>query len=75
MAFIIFFSFWYHIYGDTSLSSLSLNVKMVRGSNEKDLLEISKTKTHGWENATVFIGNQPKEYKVSKPYCTTYTPI
>lgn len=59
-------SFWYHIYDDTSPLSLSLNVKMIRGSTMKDLLKISKPKTHGWENATVFIGNQPGGYKVSK---------
>lgn len=39
---------------------------MVRGTVEKTLLEFSKSKTDGWENATAFIGNQPGGYKVSK---------
>lgn len=61
------FSFWYHIYdAASSSSSLSLEVKMVRGSSQKTLLEISGSMTDGWENATAFIGNQPEGYKVSK---------
>ncbi|XP_055359914.1 MAM and LDL-receptor class A domain-containing protein 2 isoform X2 [Betta splendens] len=56
-------SFWYHVYDESSLISSNLKVKMIRGKTEKDLLEI-KTKTHGWENATVFIGNQPGGYKM-----------
>lgn len=61
------FSFWYHIYDETpSSSSSSLKVTMVRGHSEKNLLTISKSETDGWENATVFIGNQPEGYKVSK---------
>lgn len=37
---------------------------MVRGNAVKDLLEISKSKSDGWENATAFIGNQPRGYNV-----------
>lgn len=61
----MFSSFWYNIYDEKSSLPLSLYVKMVRGSAEKDLLEISKKQTDSWENATVFIGNQPGGYKVS----------
>lgn len=43
---------------------------MVRGTAQKDLLEISKSKTDGWENSTVFLGNQPGGYKVSGKPCT-----
>lgn len=45
---------------------------MVRGSTEKDLLEISKPNTQVWETATVFIGNQPGGYKVSKVHFMTF---
>nr|XP_020447005.1 MAM and LDL-receptor class A domain-containing protein 1-like isoform X2 [Monopterus albus] len=56
-------SFWYHIYDKSSLPP-HLKVIMVRGTMEKDLLDISKSMTDGWENATAFIGNQPAGYKV-----------
>ncbi|XP_072296914.1 MAM and LDL-receptor class A domain-containing protein 2 [Eucyclogobius newberryi] len=56
--------FWYHIY-DTQTHALSdLKIKMVRGSREKELMSIVKSNTKGWEKATVFIGNQPKGYKL-----------
>lgn len=32
----------------------------------QDLVEISKSTTDSWGNATVFIGNQPGGYKVSE---------
>ncbi|KAK2822608.1 hypothetical protein Q5P01_022673 [Channa striata] len=57
-------SFWYHIYDNKSSSSSSLKVIMLRGTTEKRLLEISKSKTYGWENATAFLGNQPGGYKL-----------
>ncbi|KAF3698789.1 MAM and LDL-receptor class A domain-containing protein 1 [Channa argus] len=58
--------FWYHIYdkSGSSLSSSSLKVIILRGTTEKTLLEISKSQTTGWENATAFIGNQPGGYKL-----------
>ncbi|KAM8850746.1 MAM and LDL-receptor class A domain-containing protein 1 isoform 2-T2 [Spinachia spinachia] len=56
-------SFWYHIYKKSS-SKTSFEVKMIRGNTEQPLLELSKIKTNGWENATVFIGNQPGGYKL-----------
>ncbi|CAL9689267.1 unnamed protein product [Knipowitschia caucasica] len=55
-------SFWYHIYNTDTYSKL--NMVMLRGSTVKDLLSISKKNTKGWENATVFIGNQPKGFKL-----------
>ncbi|XP_071348966.1 MAM and LDL-receptor class A domain-containing protein 2 isoform X2 [Trachinotus anak] len=55
-------SFWYHIYANQSSSSVRLKVKMLRGTVAKDLLENSKTDS--WENASVFIGNQPGGYKL-----------
>ncbi|XP_070701014.1 MAM and LDL-receptor class A domain-containing protein 1 [Pempheris klunzingeri] len=66
-------SFWYHIYNEESSMPSSLKVKMVRGTQAvRDLLEISKRKTDGWEKANAFIGNQPGGYKVvfsfSPPY-------
>ncbi|KAM9349890.1 apical endosomal glycoprotein [Symphorus nematophorus] len=37
---------------------------MARGTaDEEELLEITKSKTNGWEKDTVFIGNQPGGYK------------
>ncbi|XP_026169194.1 MAM and LDL-receptor class A domain-containing protein 2 [Mastacembelus armatus] len=57
-------SFWYHMYIDMSPLPSHFKVKMVRGTDEKDLLDISKSKTNGWENATVFIGNQLGGYKL-----------
>ncbi|XP_034038504.1 MAM and LDL-receptor class A domain-containing protein 1 [Thalassophryne amazonica] len=36
---------------------------MIRGDAEKELLKIAESKTDGWENATVFIGNQPGGYR------------
>ncbi|XP_028283475.1 MAM and LDL-receptor class A domain-containing protein 2 [Parambassis ranga] len=57
--------FWYHIHDNkSSLLSSPLKVQMVRGTDKKDLLEISKSKTDDWENATAFIGNQPGGYKL-----------
>ncbi|XP_041849179.1 MAM and LDL-receptor class A domain-containing protein 2 [Melanotaenia boesemani] len=62
-------SFWYHFNDETSSSSSSsLTVNMVRGTDERSLLEISKRKTNGWENATAFIGNQPGGYKLQFSY-------
>ncbi|KAK5602804.1 hypothetical protein CRENBAI_025076 [Crenichthys baileyi] len=63
-------SFWYHIYEEypSSISLSDLKVKMVRGTVERELLRISKMKTNGWENATVFIGNQPGGYKLLFSY-------
>ncbi|XP_014854147.1 PREDICTED: MAM and LDL-receptor class A domain-containing protein 2-like [Poecilia mexicana] len=63
-------SFWYHIYEDnpSPISSSSLKVKMIRGTVERNLLEISKRETDGWENATAFIGNQPGGYKLLISY-------
>lgn len=43
---------------------------MVRGTTKNTLLDISKSSTKGWENSTVFIGNQPAGYKVSKTLFT-----
>lgn len=64
------FSFWYHIYDyESSPTSAPLKLTMVRGTTEEDLMEISKSKTDGWENATAFIGNQPGGYKVSEIPC------
>nr|XP_033506790.1 MAM and LDL-receptor class A domain-containing protein 1 [Epinephelus lanceolatus] len=58
-------SFWYHIYNDELFSSpSSLQVTLIRGTAEKELLKISKSYTEGWENATAFIGNQPGGYKL-----------
>ncbi|KAL6103987.1 uncharacterized protein ACO6RY_13812 [Pungitius sinensis] len=58
-------SFWYHIYNKSSSPiPPSLEVTMIRGYDEKQLLKLSKVKTNGWENATVFIGNQPGGYKL-----------
>ncbi|MED6241113.1 hypothetical protein ATANTOWER_028659 [Ataeniobius toweri] len=63
-------SFWYHIYEESpsSISLSDLEVKMVRGTDVRELLRISKMKTNGWENATVFIGNQPGGYKLLFSY-------
>ncbi|TKS79616.1 LDL-receptor class A domain-containing protein 2 Skeletal organic matrix MAM and [Collichthys lucidus] len=62
-------SFWYHMYENkSSSSSTSLKVTMVRDGDERDLLEISRTQTDGWENATAFIGNQPGGYKLQFSY-------
>ncbi|KAI3374795.1 hypothetical protein L3Q82_021349, partial [Scortum barcoo] len=66
-------SFWYHIYDRKSSSaSSSFILTMIRGTAEENLVEISKRKTDGWENATVFIGNQPGGYKLrfsfSRPF-------
>lgn len=67
----IHFRFWYHIYDPkpSSISLSKLNVKIVSGKNVKNLLEISKSKTDGWENATAFVGNFPGSYKVGEVYC------
>lgn len=57
--------FWYHIYEDSPyVSSSTFKLTMVRGTNEQDLLMISKGKTDDWETATAFIGNQPGGYKL-----------
>ncbi|XP_044077011.1 MAM and LDL-receptor class A domain-containing protein 1 isoform X2 [Siniperca chuatsi] len=68
-------SFWYYIYdksSSSSSSSSSLIVTMVRGTTKKDLLEISKSKTEVWENATAFIGNQPGGYKLLFSFSPRY---
>ncbi|XP_038573588.1 MAM and LDL-receptor class A domain-containing protein 1 [Micropterus salmoides] len=57
-------SFWYHIYDKSSYSSSTLKLRMVRGRTVQDLVEISKSTTDSWGNATVFIGNQPGGYKL-----------
>ncbi|XP_055007320.1 MAM and LDL-receptor class A domain-containing protein 1 isoform X2 [Boleophthalmus pectinirostris] len=57
-------SFWYHIYDMDTHAISDLKVKIVRGSSDKTLLSISKSNTNEWEKATVFIGNQPKGYKL-----------
>lgn len=64
----ICFRFWYHIYDPkpSSISLSELNVKIVSGKYVKTLLEISKSRTDGWENATAFVGNYPGSYKVGE---------
>ncbi|XP_047444387.1 MAM and LDL-receptor class A domain-containing protein 2 isoform X2 [Mugil cephalus] len=57
-------SFWYHIHEFSPSYSASLELTLVRGQDVKKILQISKSKTDVWENATAFIGNQPGGYKL-----------
>nr|XP_046265191.1 MAM and LDL-receptor class A domain-containing protein 1 isoform X2 [Scatophagus argus] len=66
-------SFWYHIYDhSSSSSSSSFKVTMVRGTTEKPMLDISKSKTDGWENATVLISNRPGGYKLQLSFSPSF---
>lgn len=58
------FSFWYHISGEGTLTSLDLKVTLVRDKEKDPLLNIPEKETDGWKNAKVLIGNQPAGYKV-----------
>ncbi|XP_046883115.1 MAM and LDL-receptor class A domain-containing protein 1-like [Hypomesus transpacificus] len=55
--------FWYHIQGERSPTS-HLYLKMVRQTEPKELVKISKDRTNGWENSTAFLGNQPGGFKL-----------